>query len=132
MRERAMAFVRMLGSLHKVGIVRGASLRQCMEHLLLISRDEQKMMCPPKAWIECACELLKTVGKDLRRTTQGKCLLRMTMDRLDWIKARARIYPPRIRFLIEELLEACSLNFPSSTVDSKGGLAGARCRAPLG
>lgn len=141
-RNRATAFIRLLGELYKVGILRTGPLQQCIDKLLLARQDRQKFPThwPPKAWIECSCELLTICGKDLMRNTPGKSILKTSAERLErWKDFRSydvpgsggdmvQVYPARIQFMIQDVVEAYGKGFPSC--DAKGA-AKARCKMPM-
>eukprot|EP00972_Heterocapsa_arctica_P092321 13614311-Heterocapsa_arctica.AAC.1 len=93
-RSRAQAFVRLLGHLCRGKVIDFDSLLPVTDHLLFTEVSEESdegfqrvppkafRRCPtsptvpPKAWIECACELLKVSGKDLVRSgMRGKATL---------------------------------------------------------
>lgn len=126
-RHKASSFVRLLGHLHLARVISMNLLNDCLERLLLITEDEEDVdqPWPPKAWIECACELLATVGKDLRMSRMGQSVLKNVVDRLKVWKVvrysdfepcmgKEYVFPPRIQFLIQNAIEAHEHVWPSS------------------
>lgn len=142
-RDRARAFMRLLGHLYKVGILRLGPLQLVMDTLMMCSPDVQELGWPPKAWIECMCELILIVGKDLSRMSTGKAILKTACERLEHYKEfrsfeapgaakgeRAYVYPIRIQYRIQDVLEANSMGWPSNPFDTRGGPARAKYRVP--
>jgi hypothetical protein len=139
-RAQAKAYMRFLGHLHLAKVVSTETLQHCV-HKLLLARSQDRARVqqwwPPKAWIECACELLYTVGKDLSRTEKGRAFLQDAIYHLTvWKEATstvsgftrgdaitggssggipepAFVYPFRIRILIEDMAEAHRRGWPT-------------------
>jgi len=143
-RRRAQAFVRLLGYLYKGHMVDADFLEPCLNRLLLIGEGAGAPLArPPRAWIECACELMLTVGKELSRQEQGRAILRAATEALcRWKELRrpgpegggappAFAYPPRIRFLIQDTAEAGWRGWPSKQMDVKGVPEKATCSMPV-
>jgi len=120
LRCRAQAFLRFVGHLFLARMVSISLLEECLQKLLLMEQDSVDLAWPPQAWIECCCELLDTVGQDLSRTSQGrgvlasatrslckwKDLLHCGSEGICHASGEQYVFPPRIRFLICDTLEA--------------------------
>jgi len=139
-KSRALAYMRLLGHLYKARIVCTSSLQQYVNRLLLVPTEGpqagRSWPRAPKAWIECLCELLHTVGRDLSRWTQGKAIVKGAMERLEhWKELRSGgpgapcALPPRIQFLIQDVSEASRSGWPARS-DDKGVPERSRCRMP--
>merc|ERR1712061_557210 len=100
--------------------------------MLLVDQDiENQRLVPPRAWIECACELLTTVGRELSFIPQGKLILRAATSKLQYWRERRRsgcdddasssfVYPPRIQFLIQDVTDISKKGWLSDTFVEKG------------
>jgi len=143
-RQRAQAYMRLLGHLHMGhGIISTSSLLKTLNRLLLINQDtSHKREWPPKAWIECACELLYTVGRELSRSPQGKMILKAATESLSrWKDFRQKdvsgenvpacVFPPRIQFMVQDIIEASLRGWPSHPHDEKGVPEKAKCKMPV-
>jgi len=149
-RERAHAFVRLLGHLYKVHILSAERLQMCIHTLLPPVRDfkgfakvkhkdsQTAPSWPPKAWILCTVELLHTCGKELTDSALGKDILKSATERLGQWKdlrhndaQRAFVYPPRIQYKIQDLIEAKARGFPSNPFESEGAPTKSKCRIPV-
>lgn len=119
-RHRARACMRFLGHLFVFRILPESMLRWVFKRLIEPPR-ESEMRCPPKAWIECACELLCTVGKELASSPAGIQLLKPTIQRMRAYKdmredvlageEAACVYPLRTQFMIQDTVEASQRGF---------------------
>jgi hypothetical protein len=146
-RHRARACMRFLGHLFVHGIILESMLQTFLNRLLEAPK-ECDVSRPPKAWIECACELLYTVGKELTATVPGKATLKNMIRTLgDWKDLRADadaptlysevakgkganfVYPLRTRFMIQDTVEAHMKGWPAATTE-KGVPERATCVSP--
>mmetsp|Transcript_64328 Transcript_64328/g.141779 ORF Transcript_64328/g.141779 Transcript_64328/m.141779 type:complete len:810 (+) Transcript_64328:155-2584(+) len=131
-RRRATACVRLMGHLYLRGVIPDVHLQRSLHHLLSVPQNCAEAhgcdwQSPPKEWVECACELLQTVGPGLRLTGAGRFKgaertpVSFAVGRLNRWKdvccektegkaggAQSFVYPPRIRFRMQDILEACA------------------------
>jgi hypothetical protein len=136
---RAQAYMRFLGHLYMARVVSTEVLQHCVQKLLLVNSSQDRtsttsgpQLRPPQVWIECACELLYPVGRDVCRTKSGKAFLEDTMRHLNAWKDTSDpeteyFYPTRIRFKIEEIAEAHRRGWPTP-LDEKGVHMKAKCK----
>lgn len=141
-RHRARACMRFFGHLFLCEILCESMLMTFLERLLEPPK-ETGASWPPKAWIECACELLYTVGKDLCSSSAGteimKCLMRKlsrwkdlredigtSMTFLEVAregKAADFVYPLRTRFMIQDTVDAHHKGWPDTMTEKQGDKA---------
>lgn len=108
-RQRAKACMRLFGHLCLRSILPDSTLLSYLQELLEPPRGSSARW-PPKAWIECACELLVTVSKSLEGTVSGSRILAPAiakLRRLMHLKIQdSHVFPSRIRFMIQDILDA--------------------------
>lgn len=131
-RKRALAYMRLLGHLHIQGVASIDLLQMYVVKLLQPKAAANSF--PQPSWIECACEMLHTVGRHLLATAPGKRLLKFALDKLShWKDLRQKapggdpaggrakpIYQSRIKFLILDTIEAHVRGWPIE-IDAKAG-----------
>lgn len=141
-RKRAQACMRLLGHLHIQGVASIDLLQMYVVKLLQPKAAAPSWPLP--AWIECACEMLHTVGGHLLGTVPGKRLLKFALDKLSHWKdlrqvvsggdpagGRARtVYQSRIKFLILDTIEAHVRGWPTETEAKTGSKQ--KCVMPPG
>jgi len=120
----AQAFMRLLGHLFVHGIYPEILLQEILSSLLEPRRTlEKRETFPAQDWIECVCELLYTVNKEFTKTPERQALLRYTINRLDRLKdmrqgittgdsQQAFVYPKRMFFMIQDIIEASRRGWP--------------------
>jgi len=142
-RHRALAYMRLLGHFYLGRLIGNDPLLHCVNILLLIKvpPDAPMRPWPPQAWIECTCELLRTVGMELTKTCHGRAMHQMVMQRLlGWKDARrphdvqqpgkCNVYPLRIQYLIQDVMEASLRGWPREPCEQKGVPEKAKCEMP--
>lgn len=141
-RLRAQAYVRLLGNLYVGRIICADSLQHCINTLLMIPGDKERAArrpCPPKAWIECTCELVYAVGKDLSRSAEGRGILRTATTGLGELKELRRessleggpsslVLPPRLQFMIQDVIEAGRRGWQQAGAEDKGVPEKSKCK----
>jgi hypothetical protein len=122
-RRRIRACMRFMGNLFLRKVVPSATFYGFL-HTLVEPAPGSLEKSPPKSWIECACELLRTVGKKCMSSTLDKDKIRDVTRRLSlWSDRRAvasgcPIYPARIRFMIQDVVEANEKGWPDELIAS--------------
>jgi len=134
-RHRAQSYMRVLGHLYSSGVLSTDSLEYWIRMLLLVGDQDGRpeRSCPPQAWIECACELLFTIGKDLSKSKVGKEIIQMAVHAMHHWKSLRRptsghriggdsaaphVFPARILFLMQEVIDASRKAWPARYVDN--------------
>lgn len=118
-KQRMLGNVKFIGELHKLDMLSKKVLHQCIQELL----DKKKKrtassqeMCED---MECLAQLLKTCGKNLD-TEQSKELMNQYFDHLER-RSKSTDYPPRIRFMLKDVIELRQNNWVPRKVAATEG-----------
>lgn len=118
-KQRMLGNVKFIGELHKLDMLSKNVLHQCIMELLdkktkrTASKEE---MCED---MECLAQLLKTCGKNLD-SEQGKELMIQYFDTLER-RSKSSDYPPRIRFMLKDVIELRENNWVPRKVGTTEG-----------
>lgn len=140
-RLHAHAFMRLVGHLLQRRVICPELLRRYLHTMLLVDLEDSDaaQFWPPRAWIECACELLVTVGRELSFIPEGKVILKTATSRLHFWRELRRsgsdddasssfVYPPRIQFLIQDVTDMSKNNWTDVSFTEKGVAEKAKCK----
>ncbi|XP_037827694.1 eukaryotic translation initiation factor 4 gamma 2 [Lucilia sericata] len=118
-KQRMLGNVKFIGELHKLDMLSKNVLHQCIMELL----DKKKKRTASKEEMcedmECLAQLLKTCGKNLD-SEQGKELMNQYFETLER-RSKSTDYPPRIRFMLKDVIELRENNWiPRKVVNTEG------------
>lgn len=118
-KQRMLGNVKFIGELHKLDMLSTNVLHQCIMELL----DKKKKRSPSQQEMcedmECLAQLLKTCGKVLD-SEQGKELMNQYFDTLER-RSKSTDYPPRIRFMLKDVIELRENNWiPRKVATTEG------------
>lgn len=118
-KQRMLGNVKFIGELHKLDMLSKNVLHQCIMELL----DKKKKRTASKEEMcedmECLAQLLKTCGKNLD-SEQGKELMNQYFETLER-RSKSTDYPPRIRFMLKDVIELRDNNWiPRKVVNTEG------------
>lgn len=118
-KQRMLGNVKFIGELNKLNMLSNHVLHQCIQELL----DKKKKrsassqeMCED---MECLSQLLKTCGKNLD-SEQGKELMNQYFEKLER-RSKSTEYPPRIRFMLKDVIELRENNWVPRKVATTEG-----------
>ena len=118
-KQRMLGNVKFIGELNKLDMLSKNVLHHCIQELL----DKKKKrtasaqeMCED---MECLAQLLKTCGKNLD-TEQSKELMNQYFDKLER-RSKSTDYPPRIRFMLKDVIELRENNWVPRKVAATEG-----------
>ncbi|XP_054737771.1 eukaryotic translation initiation factor 4 gamma 2, partial [Anastrepha obliqua] len=118
-KQRMLGNVKFIGELHKLDMLSKTVLHQCIMELLDKKKKRSAMpqeMCED---MECLAQLLKTCGKNLD-SEQGKELMNQYFDTLER-RSKSTDYPPRIRFMLKDVIELRENNWiPRKVATTEG------------
>ncbi|XP_050327461.1 eukaryotic translation initiation factor 4 gamma 2, partial [Bactrocera neohumeralis] len=118
-KQRMLGNVKFIGELHKLDMLSTNVLHQCIMELLDKKKKRsasQQEMCED---MECLAQLLKTCGKVLD-SEQGKELMNQYFDTLER-RSKSTDYPPRIRFMLKDVIELRENNWiPRKVATTEG------------
>ncbi|XP_004537439.3 eukaryotic translation initiation factor 4 gamma 2, partial [Ceratitis capitata] len=118
-KQRMLGNVKFIGELHKLDMLSKNVLHQCIMELLDKKKKRsasQQEMCED---MECLAQLLKTCGKVLD-SEQGKELMNQYFDTLER-RSKSTDYPPRIRFMLKDVIELRENNWiPRKVATTEG------------
>ncbi|XP_075166704.1 N-acetyltransferase 1, partial [Haematobia irritans] len=118
-KQRMLGNVKFIGELHKLDMLSKNVLHQCIFELLekknkrMASKEE---LCED---MECLAQLLKTCGKNLD-SEQGEELMNQVINKLER-RSKSTDYPPRIRFLLKDVIELRENNWVPRKVGTAEG-----------
>lgn len=118
-KQRMLGNIKFIGELNKLNMLSKNVLHQCIQELL----DKKKKrsasaqeMCED---MECLSQLLKTCGKNLD-SEQGKELMNQYFKTLER-RSKSTEYPPRIRFMLKDVIELRENNWVPRKVATAEG-----------
>ncbi|XP_073811340.1 N-acetyltransferase 1 [Musca autumnalis] len=118
-KQRMLGNVKFIGELHKLDMLAKNVLHQCICELL----DKKNKRTATKEELcedmECLAQLLKTCGKNLD-SEQGEELMNQVMNKLER-RSKSTDYPPRIRFLLKDVIELRENNWVPRKVGTAEG-----------
>lgn len=125
LKDRAVACCKFLAHLYLADLVPRQLIENLVISLFLPSREEQNSnsldawfffdeledaparFFPPALSLVCLCDILRLVGLKWSRNQRGMTVISSWLLALQSLQANAkRHYPPRIRYLIQDLVEA--------------------------
>lgn len=131
-RRRARAHVRFIGHLYGEQVVGGDCLQGCLGRLLVGVRQAGfgDQPWPPVTWLECACDLLQAAGSALFSSPVGRVVLRGALHRLELCQqlpldhadandSKKLAYPPRMQYMIKDVIEASQERWPGNSLAKK-------------
>uniref|UniRef100_A0A1A9X3R1 Eukaryotic translation initiation factor 4 gamma 2 n=1 Tax=Glossina brevipalpis TaxID=37001 RepID=A0A1A9X3R1_9MUSC len=118
-KQRMLGNVKFIGELNKLDMLSNNVLHQCIIELL----DKKKKRTATKEELcedmECLAQLLKTCGKNLD-SEQGKELMNQYFEKLER-RSKSTDYPPRIRFMLKDVIELRENNWiPRKVATTEG------------
>ncbi|XP_055856171.1 eukaryotic translation initiation factor 4 gamma 2, partial [Episyrphus balteatus] len=119
-KQRMLGNVKFIGELNKLEMLSKKILHQCIQHLLDKKKKRtttQQEMCED---MECLSQLLRTCGKNLDNTEQGKDMMNLYFERLER-RSISTEYPPRIRFMLKDVIELRANNWVPRKVATTEG-----------
>ncbi|XP_055904675.1 eukaryotic translation initiation factor 4 gamma 2 [Eupeodes corollae] len=119
-KQRMLGNVKFIGELNKLEMLSKKILHQCILHLLDKKKKRtttQQEMCED---MECLSQLLRTCGKNLDNTEQGKDMMNSYFERLER-RSISTEYPPRIRFMLKDVIELRANNWVPRKVATTEG-----------
>ncbi|XP_036332524.1 eukaryotic translation initiation factor 4 gamma 2, partial [Rhagoletis pomonella] len=118
-KQRMLGNVKFIGELHKLDMLSKNVLHQCIMELL--DKKKKRSATPQEMCedMECLAQLLKTCGKNLD-SEQGKELMNQYFDTLER-RSKSTDYPPRIRFMLKDVIELRENNWiPRKVATTEG------------
>lgn len=108
-RDRVRANVRLIGHLYLRRLLAAKVVGRLASELTSCGREDT---VPAEIAVECACELLLSVGHTLESTLPGAAVVQLVCERLDRLKEKKEdsegkrgVYSRRVQFTIQDLLE---------------------------
>ncbi|XP_059608412.1 eukaryotic translation initiation factor 4 gamma 2 [Phlebotomus argentipes] len=98
-KQKMLGNVKFIGELYKLGMVSESTIHQCIIQLLEPNANNHMR----NEDMECLCQLLRTCGKNLD-TEQGQVLMNQYFQGMAK-KSMSAKYPPRIRFMLRDIIE---------------------------
>uniref|UniRef100_A0A6B2EBA2 Eukaryotic translation initiation factor 4 gamma 2 n=1 Tax=Phlebotomus kandelakii TaxID=1109342 RepID=A0A6B2EBA2_9DIPT len=98
-KQKMLGNVKFIGELYKLGMVSESTIHQCIIQLLEPNANNHMR----NEDMECLCQLLRTCGKNLD-TEQGQVLMNQYFQGMAKKSLSAK-YPPRIRFMLRDIIE---------------------------
>lgn len=98
-KQKMLGNVKFIGELYKLGMVSESTIHQCIIQLLEPNANNNMR----NEDMECLCQLLRTCGKNLD-TEQGQVLMNQYFQGMAK-KSMSAKYPPRIRFMLRDIIE---------------------------
>uniref|UniRef100_A0A1I8NUM6 Eukaryotic translation initiation factor 4 gamma 2 n=1 Tax=Stomoxys calcitrans TaxID=35570 RepID=A0A1I8NUM6_STOCA len=117
-KQRMLGNVKFIGELHKLDMLSKNVLHQCICELLEKNKRaaSKEELCED---MECLAQLLKTCGKNLD-SEQGEELMKQVINKLER-RSKSTDYPPRIRFLLKDVIELRANNWVPRKVGTAEG-----------
>uniref|UniRef100_A0A182JS41 Eukaryotic translation initiation factor 4 gamma 2 n=1 Tax=Anopheles christyi TaxID=43041 RepID=A0A182JS41_9DIPT len=101
-KQKILGNVKFIGELYKLGMLVEAHLHKMLRSLFTNkSSSSTEKNCED---MECLAQLIRTCGKNLD-TELGKQLMDQYFERMEKYSQPQSIFPPRIRFLLRDLIE---------------------------
>lgn len=102
-KQKVLGNIKFIGELFKLDMLAEVHLHKMLQQLLDKNGRSHSTLQSRCEDMECLAELTKTCGKDLD-SEQGKGLMNQYFEKLER-KSHSNKYPPRIRFLIRDVIE---------------------------
>lgn len=118
-KQRMLGNVKFIGELNKLNMLSKTVLHQCIQELL--DKKKKRSASPQEMCedMECLSQLLKTCGKNLD-SEQGKELMNQYFETLER-RSKSTEYPPRIRFMLKDVIELRENNWVPRKVATTDG-----------
>jgi len=109
-KDRMLANMKLVGHLYLRQLLPAKVISFVVQELVLGNGDEEDH-APEEHSIECACELLMSTGHTLESVASGRPCIQLVCGRLAELRGRktaegASLYPKRIQFLVQDMLDA--------------------------
>uniref|UniRef100_A0A1Z5L6M0 Eukaryotic translation initiation factor 4 gamma 2 n=1 Tax=Ornithodoros moubata TaxID=6938 RepID=A0A1Z5L6M0_ORNMO len=106
-KHKMLGNIKFIGELGKQGLLQESILHQCIQQLLVASARRSGGRSTPSEveWqdLECLCQIMVTVGRRLD-TQRARSLMEQYFERMRTLASAADL-PPRIRFLLQDVVE---------------------------
>ncbi|CAD7081376.1 unnamed protein product [Hermetia illucens] len=117
-KQRMLGNVKFIGELSKLHMLSENILHKCIQQLL--DRKSKNVTIQDKCEdMECLCQLIRTCGKNLD-TEQGKKLMEQYFEKMEQ-RSNSQKYPPRIRFMLRDVIELRKNNWIPRKVGTTEG-----------
>lgn len=118
-KQKMLGNVKFIGELYKLDMLSHKALHLCIQTLLENNNAKTTTAQDRCQNMECLCELIRTCGKNLD-TEQGKMLMNQYFDKMAKCSNNPK-YPPRIRFMLRDVIELRNSNWTPRKVNNTEG-----------
>lgn len=118
-KQKMLGNAKFIGELCKLDMLSGSISHFCIQTLLDITGSKAATIQDRCENIECLCQLIRTCGKNLD-TEQGKGLMDQYFDKMAGCANNPK-YPPRIRFMLRDVIELRRNNWIPRKINTTEG-----------